>query len=457
MERRGDDVYAIDLKSTNGSFVNGEPIEEHQLQSGEVVLVGGTEIELVQESADGEQASHNKDESNPSTTVSLRYEVDTEGLLESIHEEERKSNYEKLYTHLRTLISISALINEADQTPQLLQNIVNTTAQIFNAERGCLMIRERGGTYRKYFSNHQSDMPASEWTLSKTILREALRHGMSVMSSDAGADDRFRAGESIQVQDIKSVLCVPVESKDEILGAIYLDTVIGLRTYTRDDLELLTAVGRQAGTAIKRELLREEKELMLLDAIRVVIAAVEAKDQYTAGHSARVAAYTQTLAGALGYNEFFIERLRHSAHLHDVGKIGIPEGILNKPSGLSDSEFKLIQAHPVIGANILSKLRGIEDVVRAVKHHHERIDGKGYPDGLEGEAIPLMSRLIALPDAFDAMTSDRAYRKGMSVDVAIAEFQRGSGSQFDTVISTKMVELLQSGIIVPIKDAPDTF
>ena len=219
LERRGDEVYAIDLKSTNGSFVNGEPIDEHLLTKGDVVLVGGTEIELIRETGNKKGQTEDTTHENPSTTVSLRYEVDTEGLLESIHEEERKSNYEKLYTHLRTLISISALINEADQVPQLLQNIVNTTAQIFNAERGCLMIRERGGTYRKYFSSHEPGVTPQEWTLSKTILREALRHGMSVMSSDAGADDRFRAGESIQVQDIKSVLCVPVESKDEILGA----------------------------------------------------------------------------------------------------------------------------------------------------------------------------------------------------------------------------------------------
>jgi putative two-component system response regulator len=264
-------------------------------------------------------------------------------------------------------------------------------------------------------------------------------------------DERFRSGESVMVDEIKSVLCVPVESAEEILGAIYIDTVSHIRRYGKSDLELLSALGRQAGLAIKREIGKEEKELLFTDTIRAVIAAIEAKDRYLAGHSLRVSEYAEKLAYSLGYNSRFVDRLKYAAHLHDVGKIGTPEAILNKPDRLTEEEYEIIKEHPGTGADILENIRDIEDVVLAVRHHHERMDGKGYPDGLVGQNIPIMGRAIAVVDAFDAMTSDRAYRPAPGVEVAVSEFRRTAGTQFDPVFVEKMLELIQSGQIAPPK------
>jgi HD-GYP domain-containing protein (c-di-GMP phosphodiesterase class II) len=280
---------------------------------------------------------------------------------------------------------------------------------------------------------------------------------MSVMTANAGLDERFRSGDSIRVQDIKSVLCVPVESREEVLGAIYIDTVLSVRAYNRDDLELLTAVGKQVGMAVKRELMKEEKELLFLDTIRAMVAAVEANDLYTAGHSVRVASYAGTLGEALGFNRAFIRRLKYAANLHDVGKVGIPSDILNKPGRLTEEEFKLIQAHPEIGVRIIENIRNIDDITEAVLYHHERIDGKGYPEGIPSGDIPVMSKLIAVADSFDAMTSTRAYRDSMTAEEAATEFERCAGTQFEAEFALKMVELIQDGTIVPIEGDCDPF
>ena len=246
-------------------------------------------------------------------------------------------------------------------------------------------------------------------------------------------------------------MCAPVESLDDVLGAIYLHSTSGARIYMPDDLELLSAVGKQAGLALGRAIAKEERDLLFLDTIRAVIAAIEAKDSYTAGHSARVGEYSAMLSESFGHSQYFTDRLRYAANLHDVGKIGIPENILNKPGQLTNAEFKIIQNHPEIGARILENIRNIDDVIAGVRHHHEKMDGTGYPDGLEGEAIPQMSRMIAVADAFDAMTSDRSYRKALSVAEAISRFERGSGTQFDPTYVGKMIALLEAETIVPIR------
>ena len=184
---------------------------------------------------------------------------------------------------------------------------------------------------------------------------------------------------------------------------------------------------------------------MYLDTIQALAAAIDAKDPYTKGHSERVASYTVQLAKALKLPENQVEKLHYIALLHDVGKVGIQEKILNKPNRLTYEEFEemktpeaffaaSMKTHSVIGADIVAKVKRFQDDVATIKHHHERWDGKGYPQGLKGEEIPLGARVIAVADSFDAMTSDRPYRKAMPVEDVLKEIQACSGTQFDPVI-----------------------
>ena len=175
----------------------------------------------------------------------------------------------------------------------------------------------------------------------------------------------------------------------------------------------------------------QEREQLLVNMVRTLVYAIEAKDQYTCGHSERVALYAKRLAKEIGYSEKDCELLYLTGLLHDVGKIAINDAILNKPDRLTDEEFAEIQRHPDEGWLILQELEQLSYVLPGVLHHHERMDGKGYPDNLQGTDIPLDGRVLAVADAYDAMTSDRAYRTGMPHDKAMGILRDGAGTQWD--------------------------
>ncbi|MGC7871901.1 HD domain-containing phosphohydrolase [Desulfosporosinus sp. SYSU MS00001] len=174
-----------------------------------------------------------------------------------------------------------------------------------------------------------------------------------------------------------------------------------------------------------------------LNTVEALVQALEAKDTYTSGHSERVGKYAVAIAEGINMSEDKIEFLKYAAVLHDVGKIGVSEAILNKEGKLLDSEWEAIRSHPVIGETIIKSIKFMFDIGQVVRHHHERYDGKGYPDGIQGEDIPLESRIIAVADTYDAITSDRSYRKGKTHEEAIKELKKVAGSQLDP----KLVEV----------------
>jgi putative nucleotidyltransferase with HDIG domain len=171
--------------------------------------------------------------------------------------------------------------------------------------------------------------------------------------------------------------------------------------------------------------------------------ALDAKDKYTAGHSRRVMEYSLCIARNMDLAEKGLQLLKKSALLHDIGKIGVPDVILNKDSELTEKEYAVIKMHPEIGANILKPVEALKDLVPAVYCHHERFDGKGYPKGLKGEEIPLNARIIAIADSFDAMTSYRPYRSAFSREAALAEIERNKGVQFDPRLADIFIGLFK--------------
>jgi putative nucleotidyltransferase with HDIG domain len=168
---------------------------------------------------------------------------------------------------------------------------------------------------------------------------------------------------------------------------------------------------------------------------------VDAKDAYTCGHSERVAMLSRLLAERAGLAEPAIERVYMGGLLHDVGKIGVPESVLQKTGRLTPEEFEQMKKHPEIGARILTDIKQIRDIIPGVLRHHERYDGRGYPGGLAGEDIPLMGRIICLADGFDAMTSNRTYRRALPLEVALMEIRRCSGTQFDPRLAQAFLEI----------------
>ena len=204
----------------------------------------------------------------------------------------------------------------------------------------------------------------------------------------------------------------------------------------------------------KSMILKDLKELFY-KTIKSIASALDAKDPYTHGHSLRVTLYSIILARKLEVPENQLEAIETAGLLHDIGKIAIPHAILCKPGKLTDDEFVIMKSHPVNSEKLISSIKRLHEVSPGVKHHHERWDGRGYPDGLAGENIPFSARVIAIADTYDAMTSTRSYRKALDHDIAIAEIEKCAGAQFDPVLAKKFVEI--QDIIKAAKENPEEY
>ncbi len=197
-----------------------------------------------------------------------------------------------------------------------------------------------------------------------------------------------------------------------------------------------------------KKALRQNQELFL-ETIRTLAAAIDAKDPYTHGHSERVSSYSMAVSRHLELNQEEVFRVHIAAILHDVGKLGVRESILNKPGGLSDEEFEVMRQHPSIGAQIMSPIRMLKDIIPGIRNHHETWDGTGYPDSLKGEQIPMVARIIGVADTFDAMTTTRPYQQAMTLDYVLAKMRSMSGSRFDPVVVEAFMAAVEEGDISP--------
>ena len=197
---------------------------------------------------------------------------------------------------------------------------------------------------------------------------------------------------------------------------------------------------------------RENHELFI-NSVRALAAAIDAKDPYTRGHSERVARYAVSIARAMDLPPEEVRKVRLSALLHDVGKIGIDDRILRKPTALTDEEFEVMKQHPSKGAAIMSAIPQLADVVPGMKHHHEKWEGGGYPDGLKGEEIPLLARIVSVADTFDAMTTTRPYQKAMELSFVVNRIQSLAGTRFDKRVTDVLFKAYQSGELVPVASA----
>jgi HD-GYP domain-containing protein (c-di-GMP phosphodiesterase class II) len=215
--------------------------------------------------------------------------------------------------------------------------------------------------------------------------------------------------------------------------------------FSEGDLKILNIVANHASVAIENARLIHDIEQAHLTTLQSMALIIEAKDSYTHGHSHRVRDYSMVAAQRLKLSEQDIERLRLGAGLHDIGKIGITDALLNKPESLSSEEWTMVKKHPIIGYDVLAPVHFLtQEHLQLVRSHHERFDGQGYPDGLRGDQLSPLVRVITVADAYDAMSSNRAYRKAMLPDRILAEIKRCAGVQFDPQVAQVFVELIQN-------------
>lgn len=280
-----------------------------------------------------------------------------------------------------------------------------------------------------------------------------------LLRKNIGADIKQLLKDTLyQMEIFEVVACIPSYFRNDLLGILLLGNKKGGRRFSQEELDFFIALASDVAMAIRNAQLFRELELELDKNKRLFIhttialaAAIDAKDHYTHGHTARVTDLSLELAKKLmqkDKKEFggkFLEHLHIAGLLHDIGKIGIPESILNKDGILSDAEKEKIREHPSIGVNILQPIKELEDAILGVKYHHEKYDGSGYPEGLKGDSIPLIAAIISVADTFDAMTTDRPYRRALSKDEAIEECKKVSGKQLDPKVTSALIDLYREG------------
>lgn len=347
----------------------------------------------------------------------------------------------KLYNQMQQRVvelimlhNLSLALNSSLDLKNIISQIIGNMRSIFDADIVSLMLWDEKREHLTIIS--QSGLPenysALKFRAGEGIAGMVAQKGEPVLVQNTLAESTYKKYDRKVDESPKTLICAPIIVKNVVEGVISCEKWLDFTgPFNEDNLNLLTTIACHAAIAFENANLYNDLLRVYLETVQSLAAALDAKDSYTHGHSRRVTALALALAAEMKFSDNELNTLKHAALLHDIGKIGIAESILQKPSSLTDAEFTCIKNHPVTGARILESVEFLKSVCMQIKHHHERFDGRGYPDGLSGVDIPLGSRVIAIADTYDAMTSTRPYRQGLSHEFAVEELRRCSGTQFD--------------------------
>lgn len=365
---------------------------------------------------------------------------------------------------MNALLEVGRVVSSTLDLRELLTKIMKTTTEVMRCETSTVYLVDKAAN-ELYFHIVSGDSNVSEklqeirLPMGTGLAGWCALNNAPVIVPDTSRDPRFFKGADKKSGFVtRSMICVPMSHKDSVVGVLQVLNRTGEIPFNDHDLETLENVANQAVSAIENARLYENIQKIYLSTIEVLATAIDAKDPYTQGHSRRVTQYSVAIAEQMGLSVAEIENIRYAGLLHDVGKIGIKDSIIRKPGRLTDEEYGIIKMHPSIGARILRPVDFLADKIPGVLYHHEYYDGRGYPEGLGGEDIPLAGRIICVADAFDAMTTNRPYRKGLSVNTVIAELKKFSGKQFDPVCVEAFLEAFDEKISLyfePTEDGTD--
>ena len=364
----------------------------------------------------------------------------------------------RAYEEIVLLYNLSTHMKVTQSSASYLQMACDELTQLIQVE-GIAIFLERKIDDRKQLaltagSGVMAIDPMYSDILQMNLLAELETGKEALMDSSVDGPLKYEWPETV-----RNMIAVPLGNTDRMLGYLVATNVINKPDFDTTDIKLFNSVANQCTVFIENNRLFDELKELFIGCLKALTNSIDAKDQYTRGHSERVAYISRWIAEHLSQVRPISDKQIHYAYLagllHDIGKIGISEIVLRKNGRLSDEEYHSIQAHPRIGASILSGILQMEEIVPGVLGHHERIDGKGYPNGLQGNQIPLIAKIVSLADAFDAMTSRRVYRDAMNLQKALSIIENGIGTQFDEEVARvfldsdihKLWDIIQDGFI----------
>jgi len=322
---------------------------------------------------------------------------------------------------VEVMFRIGDLALKGLETPAFMDEVLGLVGQSIKSDAALVLLRDEQGVVT---CSQQGAAPLV------ARLQTALQRSFEDVVRASG---RETFGVPSSGEPLESIAAV-IPGVGHSVGIVCLAREGATGGFLPDERDMLLGYAQTTAVALQKLILRENVERNLVDTITAFVNAIESKDRYLKGHSARVSLYAVEIAQALGMAPEMVSVVRRGAMLHDLGKLSIMDTILRKPERLTAEEFTIIKSHPMVGAKILEPLRFLTRETCAVRHHHERWDGTGYPDGLTGEDIPMAARVVTVADVFDAITSNRPYRTALALEEAREEIARGSGSHFDPVV-----------------------
>lgn len=333
-----------------------------------------------------------------------------------------------------TLLRANHHLAHLSDLDELLRSILTDTIATLGAQRGTILLADpRIGvlTPRATRVPGAREPAAAPAVFSATLARRCFHLGESLLCHDVHADSDLQLARSVRRGSMSSIVCALLRTPRTRLGVLQLDRGPLQEPFVAADLTLADAMAASVAVGIESAQSLQEQRSQFLQTVTTLARAVEMRDQYTGDHTRRVTEYALTLAAELNVPAAERQLIEIGSPLHDLGKIGIDDAILRKPGKLTADEFAVMKTHTLKGVALLEGMGSLASMVPIIRHHHERWDGLGYPDGLRGEAIPRLARIVAVADAFDAMTSDRPYRPALPAEQAYLELIRHAGSHFD--------------------------
>jgi putative nucleotidyltransferase with HDIG domain len=347
------------------------------------------------------------------------------------------------------LTKLGRILNSTLNHQEVRRRAIEAATQSMKAEAGSLLLIDEE-KQQLYFEVALGDKEEAVKTITlgmgEGIAGWVAKNGRPLVVNAPEKDPRFYKGADERTEfKTRNIMCVPVKVKDRVIGVLEAINKEHGEKFDQEDLSLFVSLADQVAIALDNARLYGELEEMFFQTAESLADAIEKRDPYTGGHTQRVTSYSLAIARHLQLKSSEKKCLKIAAVLHDVGKIGIEDQILRKPEPLTPEEYNSIKRHTNMGAEILEHIRQLRDIIPGVKYHHEQINGRGYPDGLMGKEMPVIAKIVAVADTYDAMTTDRPYRKALSKNAAIEELRRCAGAQFDGQVVEAFVKAYEAG------------
>jgi HD-GYP domain-containing protein (c-di-GMP phosphodiesterase class II) len=352
---------------------------------------------------------------------------------------------------LALLSHLGQILNSTLDHKEIQRRATEAATQLMKAEVGSLLLVDEQ-KHQLYFEvalgDREEEIKTIFLNFGEGIAGWVVQHGEPLIVNSPEKDPRFFKGVDQRTEfKTRSIICVPVKVKEKTMGVLEAINKQRKGRFNKEDLSLLTSLADQVAIALDNSRLYQELEEMFFQTAESLADAIEKRDPYTGGHTQRVTIYSQAIAKFLQLRPLEKKWLKIASVLHDIGKIGIEDHILKKPEQLSPEEFNMIKRHSDMGAEIIEHVRQLRESIPGVKYHHEQVNGKGYPAGLRGGEIPLLAKIVAVADTYDAMTTDRPYRKALGKKEAVEELRRCSGTQLDKEVVEAFIQAYQRGEI----------